>query len=186
MQVPQDYGQDTGSGSSHCQEHIRGGSCCPDQGGFQEDRARVRRGRDIHRRHALPRAAPVCKVSPAHEILRQEEKVHQQYQRVRQPGRGGDRHIKKHRRVSRRHHAAQGTPHAVWKVGGGDARSGPARIRQVPPPLRRPRLPGNRRPPARHHAGDPVQEDQGHAADAGAKKATTTGSTPPGCWWSTR
>ena len=84
-----------------------------------------------------------------------------------------------HRRVSRRHHAAQGTPHAVWKVGGGDARSGSARIRQVPP-LRRPRLPGNRRPPARHHAGDPVQEDQGHAADAGAKKAQPQDQLHPG------
>ena len=105
--------------------------------------------------------------------------VYQQYQRVHQPERGGDRHIKKHRRVSRRHHAAQGTPHAVWKVGEGDARSGPARIRQVPP-IRRPRLPGNRRPPARHHAGDPAQEDQGHAADAGAKKAQPQDQLHPG------
>ena len=39
-------------------------------------------------------------------------------------------------------------PMPFGKWDGGDARSGPARIRQVPP-LRRPRLPGNRRPPAR-------------------------------------
>ena len=69
-------GRDAGRNTSDGRQHIRGGSCCPDQGGFQEDRARVRRGRDLHRRHALPRAAPVRKVSPAHGILRQEEKVH--------------------------------------------------------------------------------------------------------------
>ena len=53
-------------------------------------------------------------------------------------------------------------------------------------PFSRPRLPGNRRPPARHHAGDPTQEDQGHAADAGAKKAQPQDQLHPGIGGCTR